>query len=99
MMKLSPTKTAVGLYKTLNTTPGFNNSDQGCGARGWVMHRMQTLRASPQHEVVTVQVAFLAIMSTSADWSRRRTPLSDDWLYLPTVYPADSFITMRARAP
>ena len=43
------------------------------------------------------QVAFLAIMSTSADWTRRRTPRSDDWIYLPTVYPADCWITMRRR--
>jgi len=43
------------------------------------------------------QVAFLAIMSTSVDWSRRRTPKSDDWIYLPTVYPADSYVTMRPR--
>ena len=42
-----------------------------------------------------LQVAFLAIMSTSTDWTRRRTPKSDEWVYLPTVYPADSFITMR----
>ena len=45
------------------------------------------------------QVAFLAIMSTSAEWTRRRTPRSDDWIYLPTVYPADCFITMRPRGP
>ena len=34
-------------------------------------------------------------MSTSVDWTRRRTSKSDDWIYLPTVYPADSYITMR----
>ena len=44
-----------------------------------------------------LQVAFLAIMSTSVDWTRRRTPKSDDWIYLPTVYPADSYITMQPR--
>jgi hypothetical protein len=43
------------------------------------------------------QVAFLAIMSTSSEWTRRRTPRSDDWIYLPTVYPADCFITMQPR--
>lgn len=37
---------------------------------------------------------FLAILSTSCDWSRRRTDRSDLWLYLPTIYPADSFITL-----
>ena len=42
-------------------------------------------------------MAFLAIMSTCVDWTRRRTPQSDDWIYLPTVYPADSYITMRPR--
>jgi cytochrome P450 family 710 subfamily A protein len=42
-------------------------------------------------------VAFLAIMSTSADWDRRRTERSDEWQYLPTIYPYDSLITLRAR--
>lgn len=39
---------------------------------------------------------FLAILSTSCDWTRRRTDKSDTWLYLPTIYPADSFITLDA---
>ena len=45
-----------------------------------------------------MQVAFLAIMATTVDWTRARTPRSNDWLYLPTIYPADSLITMHARA-
>lgn len=40
-------------------------------------------------------VAFLAIIAMEAKWTRRRTEKSDDWLYLPTVYPADSWITLR----
>ena len=36
-------------------------------------------------------------LSVSADWTRRRTPKSDDWIYLPTVHPADSFITLHQR--
>mmetsp|Transcript_6661 Transcript_6661/g.19183 ORF Transcript_6661/g.19183 Transcript_6661/m.19183 type:complete len:518 (+) Transcript_6661:369-1922(+) len=43
-------------------------------------------------------VAFLAVMSTDATWTRRRTSKSDDWLYLPTVYPADSWITLHRRS-
>lgn len=35
----------------------------------------------------------------SCQWTRRRTEASSDdlrnWLYLPTVYPADSLISMR----
>eukprot|EP00884_Botryococcus_braunii_P000980 jgi/Botrbrau1/10883/Bobra.0025s0060.1 len=40
---------------------------------------------------------FLALISTSCSWSRRMTENSMDdsknWLYLPTIYPADSLIT------
>lgn len=41
---------------------------------------------------------FLAVVATHLNIERRRTPKSDDWLYLPTVYPADCLITMSARA-
>lgn len=40
---------------------------------------------------------FLAILSTSCEWTRRRTDQSDTWLYLPTIYPADSFITLETQ--
>lgn len=42
-------------------------------------------------------VCFLAIMATSCDWTRRRTDKSEDWKYLPTIYPYDSFITLSKR--
>jgi cytochrome P450 family 710 subfamily A protein len=42
-------------------------------------------------------VCYLALMSTSCDWSRRRTDKSDDWKYLPTIYPHDSLITLERR--
>lgn len=42
-------------------------------------------------------VTFLSIMSTSCDWTRRRTPDSDKWKYLPTIYPFDSLITLNKR--
>ena len=42
-------------------------------------------------------VCYLAILSTSCDWTRRRTEKSDDWQYLPTIYPHDSFITLHIR--
>eukprot|EP00128_Syssomonas_multiformis_P001503 Colp12_sorted_trinity150504_noHs@19133 len=41
--------------------------------------------------------AFASIVVKHFDWSRRRTPKSDDLVYLPTIYPADSFITMTKR--
>lgn len=41
---------------------------------------------------------FLALLSTACDWERRRTPDSDKWLYLPTIYPADSLVTFKPRA-
>ncbi|KAK9823344.1 hypothetical protein WJX72_002058 [[Myrmecia] bisecta] len=41
---------------------------------------------------------YLAILSTSCDWTRRRT-CSDasNWQYLPTIYPATSLVTLAAR--
>ena len=45
--------------------------------------------------------AFLAILSTSCNWTRRVTDQSKDdfanWQYLPTIYPADSFVTFTKR--
>lgn len=42
-------------------------------------------------------ITFLAILSTSLDWTRFRTPDSERIKYLPTIYPYDSVITMWAR--
>eukprot|EP00887_Chlorella_sp_A99_P004786 scaffold4.g4786.t1 len=44
-------------------------------------------------------MCYLALLSTTCDWSRRRTPDSDKWLYLPTIYPADSLVTLSRRGP
>ncbi len=41
--------------------------------------------------------AFLAILATGCDWARRRTPRSDELLYLPTIHPRDTLITLTAR--
>lgn len=43
-------------------------------------------------------ICYLAILSTSCEWTRRKTK-SDaaDWLYLPTIYPADSLVTLKRR--
>lgn len=38
-------------------------------------------------------IAFLSILVTKTDWKRRLTPQSDDMAYLPTIYPADCFVT------
>ncbi|KAK9813665.1 hypothetical protein WJX73_002257 [Symbiochloris irregularis] len=47
--------------------------------------------------------AFIAILATSCDWTRRLTERSRDdginWQYLPTIYPADSHITMQYSKP
>lgn len=42
-------------------------------------------------------VTFLSLLSTTCDWSRRRTEDSDKWKYLPTIYPHDTFITLHTR--
>ena len=39
--------------------------------------------------------AFLAILCLATDWDRRRTPKSDEWVYLPTIYPADCLVTFK----
>lgn len=43
-------------------------------------------------------ITFLAIASTSLDWSRVRTAESDKVKYMPTLYPGDSVFNMTARA-
>jgi len=43
-------------------------------------------------------VTFLSLLSTNCDWSRRRTEKSDLWQYLPTIYPYDTYITLKRRA-
>ncbi|CAG9466831.1 unnamed protein product [Pedinophyceae sp. YPF-701] len=40
--------------------------------------------------------AFLAILSTTYDIERERTPKSDEYIYLPTIYPADSRIRFKS---
>ncbi|GAB4823926.1 hypothetical protein N2152v2_010972 [Parachlorella kessleri] len=40
---------------------------------------------------------FLAIVSMKCDWTRTRTPDSDKWKYLPTIYPHDSIISFSRR--
>ena len=42
-------------------------------------------------------VTFLSLLSTTCDWSRRRTDKSDLWKYLPTIYPHDTFVTLNRR--
>ena len=35
----------------------------------------------------------------SCEWTRRKTKSDEaDWLYLPTIYPADALITLKATA-
>lgn len=40
---------------------------------------------------------FLARISTSLDWSRVRSKVSDDTIYLPTLYPGDSIFKLSRR--
>ncbi len=40
-------------------------------------------------------VAFLSILATKAEWTRRMTPESNKIAYLPTIYPADSYVTLK----
>ena len=42
-------------------------------------------------------IAFLSVLSTSADWERRITPESDKIKFLPTIYQADCLVTMAPR--
>ncbi|KAL3155714.1 hypothetical protein ABBQ32_012735 [Trebouxia sp. C0010 RCD-2024] len=42
-------------------------------------------------------ICYLANLSTSCEWTRRKTKSDEaDWLYLPTIYPADALITLKA---
>ena len=34
----------------------------------------------------------------SCQWTRQRTPQSDDWKYLPTIYPGDSLLHLSPAA-
>jgi cytochrome P450 family 710 subfamily A protein len=40
-------------------------------------------------------VAFLSILSTKVQWTRRMTSQSQKIAYLPTIYPADCFVTLK----
>lgn len=40
---------------------------------------------------------FLARISTDLDWSRVRSKVSDDTIYLPTLYPGDSVFDFKYR--
>ena len=42
-------------------------------------------------------VCFLAILSTTCNWERTRTEKSDEWQYLPTIYPFDSLVKLEER--
>ena len=50
-------------------------------------------RCAGREYAVNHMIVFLAILSTSCTWKRRRTPKSDESEYLPTAYPADLLIT------
>ena len=43
-------------------------------------------------------IAYTARLAATVEWSRRRTPQSDDLMYLPTIYPADCLLRMAPRA-
>lgn len=40
-------------------------------------------------------IAFLARMASTVEWERRRTEKSDEFLYLPTIYPADCLLKIK----
>ncbi|KAK4529913.1 hypothetical protein CCYA_CCYA02G0778 [Cyanidiococcus yangmingshanensis] len=42
-------------------------------------------------------MCYLAVLATTVDWTRVRTAHSDEIIYLPTIYPADSVIRARWR--
>jgi len=42
-------------------------------------------------------MCYLAVLATTVDWTRVRTVHSDEIIYLPTIYPADSVIRARWR--
>lgn len=41
--------------------------------------------------------AFISLLATSCDWTRKHTPNSHKILYLPTIYPADCLVTFKAK--
>lgn len=40
-------------------------------------------------------IAFLSRLSTTVDFERKRTAVSDEFLYLPTIYPADCLLKLK----
>ena len=40
-------------------------------------------------------VAFLSILSMMVQWTRRKTSESDKVAFLPTIYPADCYVTLK----
>jgi hypothetical protein len=40
-------------------------------------------------------VAFLSILSMKVQWTRRKTSQSDKVAFLPTIYPADCYVTLK----
>lgn len=41
---------------------------------------------------------FLALLATTCDYDRVRTERSDEWIYLPTIYPHDALVAFAPRA-
>jgi hypothetical protein len=53
---------------------------------------------SPPPQYATNHLAvFLAVLSTSLDFGRLRSAVSDDVIYLPTLYPGDSVFSLSLR--
>lgn len=40
---------------------------------------------------------FLALLASACDYDRKRTDRSDQWIYLPTIYPADALVAFAPR--
>ncbi|KAK4536809.1 hypothetical protein CDCA_CDCA09G2834 [Cyanidium caldarium] len=52
-----------------------------------------------RHYAINHLMCYLAILATTLNWQRVRTPQSDEIIYLPTIYPADSLIVPEWRRP
>lgn len=68
----------------------------------FVSHRHPILILSSTHRFPTQYAqnhltVFLARVATTLDWTRIRSPVSDNILYLPTLYPADSVFNLTWR--
>ena len=50
-----------------------------------------------QQYAINHLVAFLSLFSQACDWTRTKNALSDNILYLPTLYPTDCLLTVKAR--